>query len=304
MSLRKDIWHTAIVNAPIAKIITSHSVNNLPLFWLPQAGSYRFRADPFGIWRGEKLYLFCEYFDYRDKKGVIELFIYDSDYRLLDQRIILSEPWHLSYPYLIEDKGEIWMLPEAWRSGRLTLYKAVEFPYKWEAAHIINPGCIPIDATAVRYNGLWWLFYSPAWPQSFRQSQLYAAWAEQLSGPWHPYKNNPIHSGVSGSRSGGTPFILENQLVLPVQDCGGTYGRAVRPLYFDNLSREKITVRLGSQIEKPSVIKPFEGMHTLSAAGNITLIDTKYRVLTPQIAAVATKYALKKYFSKEWIKIK
>lgn len=298
MGLRKDIWHTAIVNAPITEIVTSSSVEDFQHFWLPQAGSYRFRADPFGMWKNKKLYLFCEYFDYRDKKGVIELFVYDSDYRLLDQRIVLSEPWHLSYPYLIQDEGEIWMLPEAWHSGQLTIYKATDFPYKWEAAHIINPGCIPIDATPVRHNGLWWLFYSPAWPQAFRQSQLHAAWAEHLSGPWHPYKDNPIHKGVSGSRAGGTPFILEDRLVLPVQDCTGTYGRGVRPLYFDTLSREKISVQLGSLIKKPSEIKPAQGMHTLSAAGDITLIDVKYKVLTPQIIIIEAQRALKKFLKR------
>ncbi|AEI38272.1 MAG: formyl transferase [Zymomonas mobilis subsp. pomaceae] len=295
MGLRKDIWHSAIIKAPIAEIVGRGSLAGLECFWLPDAGNYRFRADPFGLWQNDKLYLFCEYFDYRYKKGAIELFIYDKSYRLLDRRIILSEPWHLSYPYLIEAEGEIWMLPEAWHSGQLTLYRAVEFPYRWEAASIINPGCIPIDATPVYYDGLWWLFYSPAWPLKFRKTRLEVAWAKTLSGPWHPHPHNPIHRGLSGSRAGGTPFIMGSKLVLPVQDCTQTYGKAIRPLYFDCLSRDKVETRLGAPLGEPSGFPyPIDGVHTLSAAGEVTLIDVKHRARSAKGALIALQYEVRK----------
>ncbi|MEI9904226.1 MAG: hypothetical protein WDN06_09755 [Asticcacaulis sp.] len=46
----------------------------------------------------------------------------------------MRQPYHLSYPSLIRDGGEIYMLPEAHRSGKLTLYRAERFPDRWAPA--------------------------------------------------------------------------------------------------------------------------------------------------------------------------
>ncbi len=104
-------------------------------------------ADPFGHWRDGRLHVFLETYDYRVRVGRLEVLTYDADFTLLEQRPVLSEPWHLSYPFVFEAEGETWMLPEANKSGGLTLYRAVAFPNRWEAAGRIELGQVPIDAT-------------------------------------------------------------------------------------------------------------------------------------------------------------
>ncbi len=44
MGLRKDIWRPAIVNAPLHTILARGSLDDLPLVWLPDAGSFRFNG--------------------------------------------------------------------------------------------------------------------------------------------------------------------------------------------------------------------------------------------------------------------
>jgi hypothetical protein len=272
MSLRKDIWRPAVAHAPIATIAARGSLEGVEFNWLPPMGSFRFLADPFGLWRDEILNIFVERYDYRDRIGTIEVLRMDESFRLIDRRVVLAEPWHLSYPLVFEADGETWMLPEAHRSGRLTLYRAAAFPDRWEPAATIALDAVAVDATPVWQDGLWWLFYAPA---GGAMGTLHCAWAERLSGPWTPHPANPVRRDPSGSRPGGTAFVADGRIMLPVQDCSTTYGGAIRMLSIA-VTPTRFDAELGSRIEAPASAAPFtEGLHTLAAAGAVTLIDVK-----------------------------
>jgi len=86
----------------------------------------------------------------------------DRALNLLDYRPCLREPWHLSYPYLVEDEGEVFVLPEAYKSGRLRLYRTRRFPVEWEPAALITLDSPAIDPTVVRHGNLWWMFDAPS----------------------------------------------------------------------------------------------------------------------------------------------
>ena len=276
MQLRKDIWRCAIVDASAVEILTAGSLDNWPLTWLPGSGGLRYLADPFGLWRGGRLYVFAEQFDYRDASGRIAVSEYDAALNLLDQTIVLREPWHLSYPFVFEANGDTWLLPEAYESGGLWLYRAAAFPRRWERAVRIVLDCIPLDATPFHDGERWWLFYAPAFPPSARLTELRAAYADRLEGPWHPHGGNPVHVDPRGARPGGTPIQHDNALYLPVQGCTGTYGASVRLLRIDALQPDRIAVTPTQQLHAPVAAAPFvDGCHTFSAAGAVTLIDVK-----------------------------
>lgn len=282
MPLRKDIWRPAIVAAPIADIVRRGSLDGLPLTWLPPMESFRFLADPFGLWRDGRLHVFVETYDYRVRVGSIEALVYDADLRLLDRRPALVEDWHLSYPYVFEAEGATWMLPEAHRSGRLTLYRATEFPWRWEAARVIALDAVAVDATPFRHEDRWWLLYTPATTSAAKVSALHAAFADRIDGPWHPHPGNPIRIDAAGARPGGTPFVDAGRLIVPVQDCSRTYGGAIRPLVVDRLDPTHFAATLGPRLTSPGSAAPFvEGLHTLAAAGAVTLVDVKRTVLSP-----------------------
>jgi hypothetical protein len=276
LGLRKDIWAPLIVEARIEEIIARGSIDDLVLHRLPAMGSFQFLADPFGLWRDGLLYIFVETYDYRVRIGAIEVLVYSSDFQLLSRRTVLSEPWHLSYPTLIEAEGETWMLPEAHRSRDLKLYRAVEFPYRWEVAHSITLDHVPVDATPIFHGGYWWLFYTSASREADKMSVLHIAFAEKLTGPWHPHPGNPVRRSLADARPGGTATVVDGRIMLPVQDCTTTYGGAIRPLWFDELTTSTAQTRAGPRLRPPVALAPFvEGLHTLSAAGDVTLIDVK-----------------------------
>lgn len=276
MALRKDIWRPAIVGAPFETIIAAGSVAGLPVTWLPPMRSFRFLADPFGLWRDGKLHVFVETYDYRVRVGAIEVLTYDAGLTLIARAPALIEPWHLSYPYVFEAEGETWMLPEAHRSAALTLYRAVEFPTRWEPAHRIALDHVPVDATPLWHDGRWWLFYTSASREPDKMSALHIAFADRLTGPWRPHPMNPVRRDLSGARPGGTPRLIDGRVVLPVQDCAHTYGGAIRPLRFTALTPDRVETELGDAIRAPAGFAPYvEGLHTLAAAGDVTLIDVK-----------------------------
>ena len=298
MPLRKDIWRPAIARAPIEDIL-AHGLAKVELHWLPPMGSFRFLADPFGLWRDGHLYVFVETYDYRVRIGAIEVLVYDEDLQLRQRETVLSEPWHLSYPFVFEAEGETWMLPEAHRSGRLTLYRAIEFPTRWERAHVIELDHVAVDATPTFHDGRWWLFYTSADREQDKMSALHVALADRLAGPWTAHPKNPVRRDLAGARPGGTAAVIDGVIVLPVQDCTRTYGGAIRPLTIHALTPNTFEAELGDPLLAPPAAAPFvEGLHTLSSAGPVTLVDMKRTELSLLGLSIQARREVKKLFAR------
>lgn len=275
MPLLTDMWRCAIARAPVEKLITG-GLSGVDLIWLPKMRPFTFRADPFGMWQGDQLYIYAEGYDYRDRIGRIDLLVYDKELRFLTSQVVLKEPWHLSYPFLFEVNGDVWMLPEAFRSGTLTLYRARHFPGDWEPVCEIPLDGPAIDATPVYYHGKWWLFYSPSTSKEAKISHLHVAFADQLEGPWKLHPLNPIRVDRASARPGGRPVVMDDRIILPVQDCRNTYGGAIRWLEIDRLDEKSFQARDRSGLMPIPDMAPYiDGLHSVSGCGPVTLIDAK-----------------------------
>lgn len=298
MGLLKDIWRVGIIPAEREAVIAD-GVSAFEPVWLPSQGTARFLADPFGMWRDGRLQVFVEAYDYRDRHGVIDAFEYDADLNFVARRPVLREAWHLSYPFLIEADGELWMLPEAFRSGGLTLYRCVDFPGRWEPAGRLELDAVPIDPSPVFHHGLWWMFYTPAGSTADKISALHIAWAERLQGPWRAHAGNPVLYDAGEARPGGAPFVRDGRLVLPVQDCRRTYGGAIRLLEIEALTPDRFAARIVQDITSPPAFAPHvDGLHTLNAAGTVTLFDVKRQVAGPRTLAIDAHRAVRRWLGR------
>lgn len=278
MQFRKDIWRPMILEASIRQIAQTGSLDNLAWRWLPDARELSYSADPFGIWKDGHLFVFFENFDYRTAHGTIGLHVLDANLEVIDSGIVLHEDWHLSYPFVFEWAGDMWMLPEASASGSLTLYRSRAFPWAWEPAAVISLDPVPIDATLLEAHGSWWMFYSPAGSARDRLTQLHLAQAPTPLGPWRTHGPAPFYADGNGARPGGTAFEHQGHVVLPVQDCRRSYGSGLKLLTITDLGTAAPVTVAGTLIEPPPYAAPFcEGCHTLSAAGPVTLLDVKRR---------------------------
>lgn len=270
-----DDWRIGFIRRPISHVLDPEGLQADAVTWLPPCPHrFQFIADPFGIERDGVLTVFAEAFDYRIRRGEISYFQYEGDV-LVRQGLALATPFHLSYPSLIEDDGVLYMLPEGYKSGALTLYRCERFPDRWTPVHRLldQPA---IDATVVRRHGRWWMFYALPGPDDRAMREMHVAWADALTGPWTPHAGNPVRTGFLDARPGGSAFEHDGALYLPVQECRPTYGAAVRLLRVDVLSPTDFLATEVRRFAPDGLLTGFEdGLHTLSGGAEVTFIDVK-----------------------------
>jgi hypothetical protein len=289
-----DIWRCGFVRRSLQNVVETAGIDAREVTWLPAREAFQFIADPFGIERNGVLTVFAEAFDYRVRRGEIHFYQYDSADRLIRQGVALAEPFHLSYPSLIEDGGELYMLPEGYKSGALTLYRCVRFPDQWEPVKRLGDAAA-IDATVVRHGDLWWMFYALQGPDDQAMRELHVAWATSLKGPWTRHASNPVRTGFETSRPGGTAFVHQGVLHLPVQDCTSTYGKAVSLLKINTLTPDRFDAEVTWRLEPDGLLDGFaDGLHTLSGHGEVSFIDVKSVRRSSAEGWVRTQYKLRR----------
>ena len=193
---------------------------------LPDPG-VRFFADPFPIGVNGRHYIFFEELDHRAPKGVVSYVEVDRGGAVSPVRRALEEPWHLSYPFLFEDDGQIWMIPESSANRTVDLYRADPFPQSWTKVETLLSGIEVSDATVVRHNGRLWMFAAARDGQGSYSDTLSLFSAPKLTGPWTPHPANPVLVDHRAARPAGGFFMRNDRLWRPVQDCERGYGTGV-----------------------------------------------------------------------------
>lgn len=285
-----DDWRVGFIRRPLAHVLEPEGLQADTVTWLPHLPrSFQFIADPFGIERDGLTTVFVEAFDYRIRRGEIQYFQY-RDQTLVRQGLALAKPFHLSYPTLIEDGGELYMLPEGYKSGALTLYRCERFPDRWTpVCRLLDQPAI--DATVTRHAGRWWMFYALPGPDDRAMRELHIAWADALTGPWTPHAGNPVRSGFLDSRPGGSAFAHDGALYLPVQECRPTYGAAIRLLRIDVLTPTDFAATEVRRFAPDGLLEGFaDGLHTLSGGSDLTFIDVKRLRQSPAERGVKALY--------------
>jgi len=238
---------------------------------LPDAGDH-FYADPFSFQWQDRYFLFVEDYPHATGKAVISIVPFDADGTPQEPRCVLEEPHHLSYPQVFERNGSIWMLPEASASGKLTLYRSVEFPDRWVAEAVLVEGEIS-DATLLDHEGRLWLFATNRDGYGSTSDTLVVFHASTLAGPWKPHPLNPILTDRRMARPGGAFIRGENdRIFLPVQD--GTLGYGGGLGLSELLELNDHTVRLSPP--RPIAAHgdwPYPKIHTLNRSGRLEVID-------------------------------
>jgi hypothetical protein len=271
---RSDQWNVGIVYAPIHKLLTSETLPQI--HWFPQEERTLSLADPFAIRQGEKTIVLAEKYDYRSARGFICAMESREDKSFSPPRPVMNLPGHVSYPYLLVHKGDIYCVPGTERELEVNLYKARSFPDEWVKVASLIRGFAAVDPTVFYHEGLWWLLCTDG--ESGPDSKLFGWYAADLLGPWLPHTANPLKTDVRSSRPAGTPFVHNGQLYRPAQDGSRTYGGAVvinRILRLTPTEFQEEAVA----VVRPNPDSPYpDGLHTISAAGDITIIDGKRRV--------------------------
>ena len=131
---------------------------NLPCFKKILPPKDRFWADPHVIKKNETYYIFIEELIYAENKGFISVIEMDKKGNHKEPVKILETDYHLSFPFVFEDKGEFYMIPESKQNNNIQLFKCISFPYIWELEIVLIDNIKAVDTIVTHKNGKYWLF--------------------------------------------------------------------------------------------------------------------------------------------------
>ncbi|MCJ2052252.1 formyl transferase [Methylobacterium sp. J-070] len=245
---------------------------------LPDDGS-RFYADPFPIAFGGTTHVFVEDFPHATGKAIISAVRFGPNGPEGTPVPVLEEAHHLSYPFVFEREGSVWMVPESSAAGTVDLYRATRFPGGWIKEATLLSNVVASDATLVAHAGRWWIFATvrdaapdaPAGSGSFHDA-LHLWSAPDFRGPYTPHPANPVLIDPAVARPAGRIVVRGGHLIRPVQDCATGYGRALALARIDRLDldgfAQTVIARIGAGPAWPG-----SRLHTVNAGGGIECID-------------------------------
>jgi len=223
--------------------------------------------------RNGKNYCFVEDFDYLKQRGSIAVYEL-ADGGALRVGTALEEGFHLSFPYLFEYQGELFMCPESSENKDIRIYQCIEFPLRWKLKKIAMEKISAADTMIFPKDGKWWMFTNiDALGIGDHCSELFIFFASSpLESEWTPHGLNPVIVDASRARNAG--FIMD----------GDIYYRCSQGQGFDFYGKQvlinKITELTDHSYQESCscvVIPTFKagavGTHHLHTNGKITVFD-------------------------------
>lgn len=272
----EEKWSFGILDKPVYSLLEDTSLKGIR--WYPNRSRWHSFADPFCFRQGPLTHIFVEQYDYRTGRGCIAVINHSSNRYFGEPKVVIEMPFHMSYPYLLEYDSKIYCVPEISQSRQVCLFRAESFPDHWVKHKVLIHDFAAEDSTIFFHNRRWYLLCCNLEDQD--QTKLYGWTAQDLFGPWQPHPLNPLKCDPRSSRPAGPPFEHNGSLFRPTQDCSDTYGGAVTITQIKVLSPKEFKEEMIARIE-PDPNGPYpDGLHTICAAGDITIIDGKRHFCT------------------------
>ncbi len=240
------------------------------------SGKNSYFADPF-LWDVDgSQFCFFEEYDYRTSLGHISVGKFEGD-ELTEVQVALRTGYHLSFPFLFEHDGQLFMMPETFATRRLEIWKCTAFPNRWELHATALEGVATADSTLNLIDGSWWLFTNITNdPFSDMNSELHIF---KVDGPdlahIEPHAVNPVVFNARQARNAGRLLELDGKLYRPSQDNShGLYGWGLNLMEIRHLSLEDYEETVARAIE-PNFETGIIGCHHLDIRSGRVIMDVR-----------------------------
>lgn len=240
--------------------------NSHDIHWLKSPKSDYF-ADPFVISNDKDTYLFFEWFS--NKNGKADIAIAKKSENFEKYHKISDFQEHRSYPYVFDYQGEIYCIPEANQTNKISLYKFENDKLIFDC-DLLN-GCF-VDSTLLIRDNKFYLFTTP---QKQSHTHLLIFVADDLRGPYRPHFNNPVKVDCSNSRMAGKIQIINENLIRPAQNSTRHYGESITLNKIIQLSEYQYIEETIKEIKPDPNWAYNKGTHTINSDGEITVFDAK-----------------------------
>ncbi len=261
-------WALGVLHRPVERVIEDGVPDDVR--WIEAAPGH-FYADPFVVERAGSWFLFFEDLDEKSALGHIAVIITRDFESFSDPVPVLTARHHLSYPMIVEDDGRVFMIPEQYQTREVALYEAVAWPDRWERRSTLVRGIAALDPTVTRIDDTWWMALT-----SFdvgHTTALYLFHSRRLDGPWLPHPMNPISFRNPHARGAGRWLHLQGGMYRPAQNCEERYGAGVIVNRVKTLTGDVFEEEPVAQLQPRPSWAFNAGLHTLAAAGSVTVVD-------------------------------
>ena len=267
-----ESWNVAYRQKSAGAILEDR---NAPFTVIPNGFRY-WAADPFVIERDGKVYIFAELYDYILRRGVLG-YCAMTDGKAGKWTPVIQEPYHLSYPCILEHDSNVYIMPESGAGSCLTVYEAAVFPDQWRKVQVLRGNVKFADTTPIPCEG------------------KHLALTHCVDDPQNPrlmlidLDQKLADAAVEGaesfrSRPAGHMFQKNGKWIRPAQhseDCGSGYGKAL-VFYECSISEDGQydEAEIGTvfprelKLDRPVFL---DGMHTYNAGKQVEVIDIKTR---------------------------
>lgn len=248
--------------------------NNPKEYHLLRATQKEWYADPFCVEHNNSVFVFCEVMD---KTGLGKIGVSSFKEGSFGPVVsVLEEPFHLSYPNVFFYNGKHYMIPETYQAQQIRLYEATDFPYKWKLKKILAENLCVVD-TSILSGGEKAVLYT-------KENKLdgICRWFFLDCRSWE-LQEFEMH-GQQDERPGGNAFMVNDDIVRPLQECRKVYGEKVL-LYTAPKGTPRSCERLLSEVTAGCIdmccCKKYERLHTLNRTDNYEVIDLQYKKFYP-----------------------
>lgn len=261
-------WQVAYRLKPVGSVFTDLQT---PFIAIPNTKRH-VAADPFIFNYNGIKYIFAELFDKKENIGKLGYCVYENG-NFTPWKVVISEPYHLSYPNIFIFQDSIFILPESSEGNILCAYKATEFPEKWEKCEPIITGRKLVDTTFLDCDGRHLMFTYDI--ENYNEKKLYIYSVDE-NGKVEDYIKECVSDDDSSARPGGNFFEHNGNTIRVSQDCEEDYGVAVVFSEITELSNKGYSENKLLRISSKEVVinKSFvSGLHTYNADNEIEVID-------------------------------
>ncbi len=240
----------------------------------------RIWADPFPVkYENGYVVFFEEKFWNRKEAQIACIHFSDKGIPYINSRkVVVEEPFHLSYPFILHCQNQWYMIPESADANEVILYQAVSFPYKWERKKTLLRNVKAFDSTIIEHEGRWYLFCTVQKEKGLSpHAYLHIYHSDDpVNGEWKAHPMNPVYSDVRSARPAGKLFRHKGMLIRPAQQGAPVYGYAVKFFEVVKLSATEFEERWISSIE-PLWEKNLIATHTFNNEGGLTVMDVQVK---------------------------